>query len=196
MTTGRRSLLGRWLAVGLSIALVASTGHSETFKGPSYLLIQGGGLENPVVVHHGPAENWHPDRSDVLHLLGSPGEEVPEPQTPRYYEVYEFWPSATTPLPVADGTPSEPLDPAQADAVSRIYPDEPRGPAWNPYLQPFLAIQRMASDGAVPERPVRSPKEYRTISASGRELLESYGLTFASGGGDRDPELRSVGMKD
>lgn len=162
-------------ASALAVALVGSTDRKEDFKGPAYLMVQGGGLESSVVIHHGPRyREVDPDGGVLMQVLESVAptdEAVPGPTTSRYYEVLEYWFDADVPRPNADGTPSEPLDPGLAHALSRIYPDEPGGAVWNQYL----SFQRVPDfDGPRAE----SDAPYRPISGEGIALLRDAGLTF------------------
>jgi hypothetical protein len=190
------------LALGLTAVLVGSTDPPAVLKAPAYLLIRGPGLDHPVVLHNGPGgHNWALDGSEVVRLIQSRGEQAPAPVGSRYYEVFEFWRSSLTPEPSADGSPSGPLVPEYASAVSRIYADEPGGPIWNPYLQPIgdpsLLVFPPPEDGieAVRARqewlarrvdeahrapPVESTAEYRRLSPTGIALLESHGLRFGN----------------
>ena len=188
------------LALGLTTVLMGSTHPPAVLKAPAYLLIQGPGLDRPVVLHNGPGgRNWDANSSEVVRLIQSRGEQALEPGSSRYYEVFEFWNSSLTPEPTADGSPGGPLFPEYASAVSRIYADEPGGPIWNPYLQPAgdpsLSVFPPLEDGIEAARarqewlaarvdeahrapPVESTAEYRRLSRSGIALLESHGLTF------------------
>jgi len=156
-------------AIAAIAAIAASS--AEDRKGPAYLLITGEDLEAPVVVHHESADLFASNQSDLSRLFRGVGEVVSAPRSTRYYDVYEFWPGPPTPPANADGTPSAPLDPELADSVSRIYPDEPGGPVWNPDLMPF----GVREEG---ERPWRSEKDYRRLYSA--ELLEKYGLSIES----------------
>jgi hypothetical protein len=156
----------------LTLALLGGTPEAEIFKGPAYLLIQGGGLEEPVTIHHGPqVEGWNTADSPLMRLLmsfTSAREPAPEPETSRYYEVYEFWALPGVPMPRADGLPDGPLDPGLAVSVSRIYPDEPGGPVWNRSNM----VPDFNSPGA------RSTEPYRRITGTGIGVLQNAGLSF------------------
>lgn len=164
----------RFVSIGLAVlaafAALAATSADDR-KGPAYLLIVGNDLEAPVLLHHESADLFASNQSDLSRLFRGVGEEVATPRSTRYYEVYEFWPGPPTPPANADGTPSAALDPDLADSVSRIYPDEPGGPVWNPEFMPF----GVRDEG---ERPWRSEKDYRRLYSA--ELLEKYGLVLGS----------------
>lgn len=163
------------MAIGLSLALSGSTDRPAPWKGPSYLMIRGGGLEAPVVIHHSlGGDGTDVETGLILPILSSVGSSRSpsyRPATERFYEVFEYWASPGVPLPRWNGLPSEPLDPAEAVAVSRIYPDEPGGAVWNQYL----------TRGRLPnfESPqVESDVPFRPISSRGVVLLRRVGLTF------------------
>ncbi len=166
----KRNWLAGPIAVALLFALLGSSSDAPERKGPAYLLIRGGDLEAPILVHHGGRDVGPSDSPlmRVLMSLGSVTDPAPPPETSRYYEVLEFWASPDVPWPGLDGRPEEPLDPATARAISRIYPDEPGGPVWNQYVDP----------GNFRGPRVESSKPYRPIDDRGAELLRSLGLTF------------------
>jgi hypothetical protein len=167
MATRRWTRLGGALTAALTLALMGSTSFPEARKVPAYLMIRGGGLEEPVVLHHGtgPEEGIRTDSPimGVIVALNTSGGDVPDPVTSRYYEVLEFWAGPSVPVRSADGSPSEPLDPETATSISTIYPDEPGGPIWN------LAGLRAPAD---------LPAPYRRIEASGWTIFQGVGLTI------------------
>lgn len=182
-------------AVVLSLLLLGATPVEAPRKGIVYLMIQGGGLVAPVIVHHG--EQPHSiapldEGGDPLLALVSRGfgpalDPAPE-MAGRYYEVGEFLMySDRVPLPGPSGMPDGPLRMEDADMVSRIYPDAPGGPVWN-YRGPRVEVI-LHSGGAAgrdvfvelrsgTRAPWESSAPFRAISPDGQRQLESMGLVF------------------